>query len=148
MDALSSTTSAAQPGVPKPADDAQSAEHQKALEVAKKFEALLLFTMLKSMRDSLSEDSLTGSDQQNMYREMMDREISESIAEAGGLGMQKMLERQLSPTQSIGDKPVNNAIASSSSLDALAVAAEKTDISSVNLDYITRHRILQTSESD
>lgn len=69
-------------------------------EVAQKFEALLLFTMMKSMRASVSKDSLTGSDQQDLYREMMDREIANTIAASGGLGIQQMLERQLNSTNS------------------------------------------------
>ena len=106
----------------------------RADEVAKRFEALLLYTIMKSMRASVSSDSLTGSDQQDMYREMMDREIAESIADGGGLGLQKMLSQQLSSGQA---NETTESVPSELSRDA--------DRASLGLDILTRQRLLATS---
>ena len=70
-------------------------KHDEITSVAQKFEALMLHSMLKSMRASIVEDELTGSDQHNMYRDMMDQEIAKNISESGGIGIQAVLAAQL-----------------------------------------------------
>lgn len=86
-------------GASKPATiasiETQNETQRKSEDVAQRFEALLIFTMMKSMRASLTEDSLTGSKQQDMYRQMMDREIAEQIAKSGDFGLQNLFEHQL-----------------------------------------------------
>jgi len=124
------------------------AEHgdEKALsgrtaEVARQFEALLIFTMMKSMRASLSENTLTGSDQQDMYREMMDREIAESIARRGDFGLTKMFASQLAESSETNTvdrvrdtQPVSTDIAHRGyTLDKNTGVAE----------FVARQRILQ-----
>ena len=74
----------------------------------------MLHSMLKSMRATIVENELTGSDGQDMYRDMMDQEIAKNISESGGFGIQTVLARQLGA--SMGDNnPVkpNAQIASS-----------------------------------
>ena len=68
-------------------------------ETAEQFEALFLQTMLKSMRQASIGDSLMGSDQANMYRDMMDQQLSIDLAKRGGIGLADVIERQLDPTQ-------------------------------------------------
>ena len=140
MDGIASTTTVDLSMSLQSAQQSRVDEHDKAVDVAKKFEALLLFTMMKSMRASLSEDPLTGSEQQDMYLEMMDREIAESIAKAGGLGMQSMLEEQLSPTPAAA-----TALQDSSKIDAtlkpLTASTHSADRTAVSLDFLTRQRL-------
>ena len=69
--------------------------------MAKKFEALMLHAMLKSMRATIVEDELTGSDQQNLYRDMMDQEIATNISNAGGFGIQQVLAQQLGASMGV-----------------------------------------------
>ena len=72
-----------------------SSKQDEVISVAKKFEALMLHSMLKSMRATIVEDELTGSNGQDMYRDMMDQEIAKNISESGGFGIQDVLARQL-----------------------------------------------------
>ena len=95
-----------------------NSNHDEVMSVAKKFEALMLHSMLKSMRATIVESELTGSDGQDMYRDMMDQEIAKNISESGGFGIQTVLARQLGA--SMGDNnPVkpNAQIASSGEND-------------------------------
>ncbi len=75
--------------------DAVASKQNEVLSVAKKFEALMLHSMLKSMRATIVENELTGSNGQDMYRDMMDQEIAKNISESGGFGIQAVLARQL-----------------------------------------------------
>ena len=98
-----------------------NSNHDEVMSVAKKFEALMLHSMLKSMRATIVESELTGSDGQDMYRDMMDQEIAKNISESGGFGIQTVLARQLGA--SMGDNnPVkpNAQIASSGENDNTA----------------------------
>ena len=95
-----------------------NSNHDEVMSVAKKFEALMLHSMLKSMRATIVENELTGSDGQDMYRDMVDQEIAKNISESGGFGIQTVLARQLGA--SMGDNnPVkpNAQIASSGEND-------------------------------
>lgn len=74
---------------------AKFSELNKALETAEKFEALLIQSMLKSMRATIEEDSLTGSDQQSMYKDLMDAELAKSISKSGGIGLQSIIKQQM-----------------------------------------------------
>ena len=76
-------------------------------EVAGQFEALFIQTLLKNMRDASLGDPLLGSgDQHDMYREMMDQQLSVEMASGKGIGLAEMLVRQLggdvTPTSSSG----------------------------------------------
>ena len=62
-----------------------------AAKVAKEFEALFLSMMLKSMRQSMSEDMFAG-DKSDTFGGMFDSFMGEHIAESGGIGMAKMIQ--------------------------------------------------------
>ena len=66
-------------------------------QVAKQFESLFVQMMLKSMRDAMPEGGLFGSDQQRMYQDMFDKQLSINISNGRGVGLAKVIERQLSP---------------------------------------------------
>ena len=76
----------------------------KALEeTAKQFEAIFIGKMLKSMRGAsiAGGDGLLDNDQVRFYRDMFDQQLALTLANRGGLGLARMIERQLSegPTQ-------------------------------------------------
>lgn len=65
-------------------------------EVARQFESLFTKMMLESMRSASFGDPLFGSDQADMYRDMMDDQLAVQMSEGRGLGLADMLIRQLS----------------------------------------------------
>ncbi|MEH6470256.1 MAG: flagellar assembly peptidoglycan hydrolase FlgJ [Halopseudomonas sp.] len=72
-----------------------------ALEaVAGQFESLFLNMLLKNMRqanEALSEGGLFDSNESKFYQDMMDQQLSVSMASGNGLGLRDVLIRQLSP---------------------------------------------------
>lgn len=64
-------------------------------EVAGQFEALFVQSLLKNMRAGELAEPLFGSDQQDMYQEMMDQQLSLSMSRGRGIGLAEMLVRQL-----------------------------------------------------
>jgi Rod binding domain-containing protein len=65
-------------------------------KVAREFEALFVGMMLKSMRETVGKDKLTGGGHgEEVYRSMLDQEYAKSLTEHGGIGLTAMLERQL-----------------------------------------------------
>ncbi len=80
-----------------PADEAAKAEAAK--EVAKQFESLFLQMMLKSMRDANVAGKSEESDQTKFYQEMFDKQIALDLAHNGGIGLAKMLEKQITENQ-------------------------------------------------
>ncbi len=65
-------------------------------EVARQFEALLLQSMLKAMRDASQLSESTDSDQTRFYQDMFDKQIALELAtKGGGTGFAAALERDL-----------------------------------------------------
>lgn len=64
-------------------------------QVAKQFESLFVQMMLKSMRDTVPESELFGSQAERLYRDMYDKQLSLTISNGKGIGLAKVLERQL-----------------------------------------------------
>ena len=60
------------------------------------FEAYFMQTMLKSMRDTLSQDSMFDNDQTRFYTSMFDQQLGQNLAGSGAMGLARMLEAQLS----------------------------------------------------
>jgi len=66
-------------------------------KVARDFEAMFVGMMLKSMRDTIGTDKLTGGGHgEETFRSLLDQEYAQTAAKGGGLGVAKMLERELS----------------------------------------------------
>jgi flagellar protein FlgJ len=65
-------------------------------EAARQFESLFTKMMLDSMRSASFGDPLFGSDQADMYQDMMDDQLSIEMSKGKGLGLADMLIRQLS----------------------------------------------------
>lgn len=77
----------------------QSSESVK--QVAKQFESLFVQMMLKSMRDAVPEGGLFNSNQEKLYRDMFDKQLSMNIASGQGVGLAAVIERQLSRGESL-----------------------------------------------
>jgi flagellar protein FlgJ len=65
-------------------------------EVARQFESVFTKMMLESMRAASFGDPLFGSDQGDMYQDMMDDQLAIEMSQGKGLGLADLLIRQLS----------------------------------------------------
>ena len=71
----------------------------KAMEAAaKQFEALFVQQMLKSMRDASLSDGLFDGEESRFYLDMFDKQLSLTMTEGEGIGLAKMIVRQLQAT--------------------------------------------------
>jgi flagellar protein FlgJ len=64
-------------------------------QVAGQFEALFTQMMLKSMRAASFGDELFGSEQEDFYRDMYDKQLSLMLSKGQGMGLSEMLFKQL-----------------------------------------------------
>ena len=73
-----------------------AAKEKEIKKVARDFEALYLNMMLKSMRQTVSEDKVTGGGKaEETYRFLLDQEYTNAAAKRGGVGIAKMIEKEL-----------------------------------------------------
>lgn len=91
-------------------------EDAKLRQVCKDMEAVFLGMMLKQMRATVPKTGLMGgkSNASEIYQSMLDDEMSQEMAKAGGIGLGDMLYRQLSRdngniTDSPSRRPVKQA---------------------------------------
>ena len=75
--------------------DARENSPDAIKKVAKQFESLFVQMMLKSMRDTVPESELFGSQSERMYQDMYDKQISLHISNGKGVGLANVIERQL-----------------------------------------------------
>lgn len=73
-------------------------------QVAEQFESMFVQMMMKSMRDAMPEGGLFGSNQERMYQDMYDKQLSMNISSGRGIGLAAVIERQLSPPQAADGK--------------------------------------------
>ena len=94
LDAPSVDTSIRKAATAKTAD---AKEQEKTKKACEDFEAIFLNFVLSKMRDTIPKDGLMGNDQAtNLYRGMLDEEMSKQMAASGGVGLAEMMYRQLS----------------------------------------------------
>lgn len=75
-------------------------ERMAAKKVAREFEAVFVGMMLKSMRDTVGKDELTGGGRgEEIFRSMLDQEYATACAASGGLGLAPLIEQQLLPRE-------------------------------------------------
>ncbi len=69
----------------------------QAKKVSQDFEALIVGMMMKSMRETVGKDKLTGGGHgEEIYRSMLDQEYAAvSVKRGGGLGLAKIIERDI-----------------------------------------------------
>ena len=86
-------------------DSEQTIEDAKAREAANKFEALLIHTMLKSMRKTtMSEDK---SNDRAIYDDMLDEKLADTVIQAGGIGIADQLISQIREQQGRDTNPTD-----------------------------------------
>jgi flagellar protein FlgJ len=78
----------------RPSDPAQA---KKIKKVAADFEAMLVFQLMKTMRNAAPRNGfLKPSQAQQTYEMMLDQKVAEELAKkGGGVGLQKMLYNQM-----------------------------------------------------
>jgi len=70
-------------------------------KTAEQFEAYFIQQMMKTMRESIEKSDLIEGGNMDMYQDLMDKEVSLSMAKRGGMGLANMLERQMLQTQAL-----------------------------------------------
>jgi len=74
---------------------AQQKTDKATRETATQFEALFIHEMLKTMRQTIEKSDLNGSDAEDTFQEMYDRELSQQLAKRNTLGVADMLVKHL-----------------------------------------------------
>jgi len=69
------------------------------LEVAREVESLFIQILLKSMRNSLTEDNLLDSNQSRLYTEVYDQQISKEMTKKG-IGLTNIILKQIQQQKS------------------------------------------------
>ncbi len=69
----------------------------QAKKVSQDFEAMVVAMMLKSMRETVGKDTLTGGGHgEEVYRSLLDQEYAAvSVKRGGGMGLAKMIEKDI-----------------------------------------------------
>ena len=72
-------------------------QRQQAKKVSQDFEALFVGMMMKSMRETVGKDKLTGGGHgDDVYRSMLDQEYAAaSVKKGGGLGIARIIEKDI-----------------------------------------------------
>ena len=71
-------------------------QRQQAKKVSQDFEALFVGMMMKSMRATVGKDKLTGGGHgDEVYLSMLDQEYAAASVKRGGLGIAKMIEKDI-----------------------------------------------------
>lgn len=81
--------------------DAARDPRQAIRKTAEQFEAYFIQQMMKTMRESIEKSELVDSGNMDMYQDLMDKEVSLSMAKRGGMGLADMLERQMHKAQAM-----------------------------------------------
>lgn len=71
-------------------------QRQQAKKVSQDFEGLFIGMMMKSMRETVGKDKLTGGGHgEEVYRSMLDQEYVAASAKRGGFGLAKQIEKEI-----------------------------------------------------
>jgi flagellar protein FlgJ len=76
----------------------QSLEDKKLKAACRDMEAVFLNMLLSRMRATVPKNTLTNSNKQEIVQSMLDSEMTQDMARAGGAGLADMLYRQLAQT--------------------------------------------------
>ena len=83
------------PEQPKRAVDPKEAAKLK--DTCNQFEALFLYQIMEKARQALPKSDLTGNPMgEDLFKGMLNQELAGKMAQAGGMGLSKMLYDQLS----------------------------------------------------
>lgn len=79
----------------------EKGEDKKVREVADQFESMFIGMMLKSMRDTLSQDTMLGSsNEEKTYQSMLDQMYADNWSTSRSLGLSDMIVDFLTKNQS------------------------------------------------
>ena len=94
------------------ASNNQVGKEKELMEVAKKFEAILIHQMLKAMRKTVHKSDLLNSFSLQQYESMMDEEIASEMVKHKGIGLADNLFYQLSRLEknSNSSAPISNIL--------------------------------------
>jgi len=71
-------------------------QRQQAKKVSQDFEGLFINMMMKSMRETVGKDKLTGGGHgEDVYRSMLDQEYVTESVKRGGFGLAKHIEKEI-----------------------------------------------------
>ena len=70
-------------------------------ETAQHFEAMFIQMMMKSMREATEKEGLFSSDAEQTFQDMMDREISSSMAQRSAFGIGDMILKSIKARESV-----------------------------------------------
>lgn len=71
-------------------------QRQQAKKVSQDFEGLFIGMMVKSMRETVGKDELTGGGHgEEIYRSLLDQEYVAAAVKRGGLGLAKLIEKDI-----------------------------------------------------
>jgi flagellar protein FlgJ len=70
-------------------------------ETAQHFEGMFIQMMMKSMREATDKEGLFSSDAEQTFQDMMDREISTSMAQRSAFGIGDMIIKSLKARESV-----------------------------------------------
>ena len=81
------------------AEEQEALQDKKLREACQGFEAMFMELMYKEMRGTVPEDTLFGeSNAHKIWQSMLDSELMQESAKAGGVGLADMLYEQLKPS--------------------------------------------------
>ena len=71
-------------------------QRQQAKKVSQDFEGLFIGMMMKSMRETVAKDKLTGGGHgEDVYRSILDQEYVAESVKRGGFGLAKHIEKEI-----------------------------------------------------
>jgi flagellar protein FlgJ len=71
-------------------------QRQQAKKISQDFEGLFIGMMMKSMRETVGKDKLTGGGHgEDVYRSILDQEYVAASAKRGGFGLAKQIEKEI-----------------------------------------------------
>ncbi|OGU10259.1 MAG: rod-binding protein [Geobacteraceae bacterium GWC2_58_44] len=74
----------------------EQADPAAAKKVAREFESMFVAMMLKSMRETVGKETLTGGGRgEETFRSLLDQEYAAAATRSGGIGLAQTIEREL-----------------------------------------------------
>jgi len=88
---------------------ARQSSSESLQAVARQFEAVFMNMLLKSMRETTSQDSPFDSEQTRLYTSMLDQQLAQSMA-SRGIGLADLMVRQLTAAQTMVPPPASDEV--------------------------------------
>jgi flagellar protein FlgJ len=88
--------------------DARQASPESLRAAAQQFESVFLNMLMKSMRETTSQDGMFDSEQTRLYTSMLDQQLTQKLA-SRGIGLAEVMVRQLSMAMKQPAEPATDA---------------------------------------